>query len=140
MSNNNANKSVTIEVETPDGVLYFTVVEDNSGRPCRVISIIGKSGSSLAAWAEAVDQLINLAFSKGAGINDILEALSNISTSKPIRSLRPTLVVKSAPDGIVVALSAYKREKYKEHVRMLGGLSDTDDNEEDSTYARSSIS
>lgn len=109
---------MTIEVNTPDGVLYYTICESN-GVPTKVISTFGKAGTSLAAWAFAMDVLVNMLLEKKADINDIINNLSNISASKSIRT--PSGVkVGSGPEGLVIALLEYKRQKFHEtHSKLL---------------------
>lgn len=102
--------SITIEVNTPDGVLYYTICEQDD-KPIKVISTFGKSGSALAAWAQAVDLLVNMLLEKDASYNDIIDALSNITNSKPIQT-RTGVKVGSGPEGIVVAFLEYRRQKY----------------------------
>lgn len=103
---------MTIEVDTPDGVLYYTIMEEDN-QPTKVISTFGKTGTSLAAWSFAVDQLVNLLFEKGTKVNEILEVLSSITTEKPKVTLKGVRV-GSGPEGLVVALMEYKRQKYRE--------------------------
>lgn len=113
--NNEKYVSMTMEVNTPDGVLYCTVCElDN--KPVKIISTFGKVGHSLAAWSSAVDLLVNLLFQNGLTINDIISELSTISpTIKSMTLPGNGIRVSSGPAGIVVALLEYKRQKYQEH-------------------------
>lgn len=110
-------ENMTIEVDTPDGTLFFTIMEEN-GMPVRVSSQFGKAGTSLAAWAGALDAVVNLALSVGAGLDDIISTLSNINSDRR----RPSrgIPVTSGPNGVVVALMEYKREKYKDITKVLG--------------------
>lgn len=105
--------SMTVEVNTPDGVLYYTICEDGDNSPIRVISTFGKAGTTLAAWAYAVDVLTNMLLERGTKIDSLIEGLSQISASKPLRTLEG-IKVGSGPEGLVVALLEYKRQKYRE--------------------------
>lgn len=105
--------SMSIRIDSPNGYLYLTILEDDSGRPCKIETIMGKTGTDLAAWARATDQLVNLLLDNGVGINEIVDRLSGIMVEKPKR-LPSGIYVKSGPDGIAVAFMEYKREKYKE--------------------------
>lgn len=105
--------SMTIRIETPNGYLYLTIIEDEKGRPIRLESVLGKAGSGSASWARAVDELINLLLENGVGIDHIIDKLAGISSEKPRRT--PSgIYVRSGPDGIAVAFMEYKRQKYKE--------------------------
>ena len=101
--------SITIEVNTPDGVLYYTICEKDD-YPTKVISTFGKSGSALAAWAQAVDVLVNMLLEKKTSINDIIDNLSNITNNKPMRT-NSGVRVGSGPEGIVIAFLEYKRQR-----------------------------
>lgn len=107
------NLSVTVEVNTPEGVLYCTICEDEHGLPVKIISTFGKAGTTLAAWAYALDATINLLLEKKTGVNEIIQILSNISHSKPLKTAHGVRV-GSGPEGIVVALLEYKRQKFKQ--------------------------
>lgn len=119
-------KSVTVEVDTPDGTLYYTIIEGKNGQPAQVISTFGKTGTSVAAWANAVDQLTNLLLQNDVKINEILEALRHITTGKPIVTLKGVRV-GSGPEGLVVAFQEYKRLKFRE----LQETFNADDDEEE---------
>jgi hypothetical protein len=112
-------ESMTMEIITPDGVLYCTVCElDN--KPVKIISTFGKAGHALASWANAVDLLFNLLFQKGLSINDIISELSTISSIKSTITPVSGVKVSSGPAGIFIALLEYKRQKFQEHnIRML---------------------
>jgi hypothetical protein len=112
-------ESMTIEVNTPDGLLYCTICEKDN-KIVKIISTFGKAGNSLAAWSNAVDILVNLLLQQGLDVNDIISELSLISASKPMISPNTGTKVASGPAGIVIALLEYKRQKYQEaNLKML---------------------
>lgn len=114
--------SMTIEVNTPDGVLYYTICESKyiPDRIAKVISTFGKAGTSLAAWAFAVDLLVNMLLENGTDINDIITQLAQISGDKPVKNINTGAKVGSGPEGLVVAILEYKRQKYREkHLKLL---------------------
>ena len=117
---------MTVEVETPEGVLYYTICDDTEGRPIKVITSIGKAGSALAAWSFALDQVINLALENGVGINELIEKLGGTSNDRRPH-IRQGVTVRSGPEGIVTALLEYKRNKFLALRNILGGISDVDD-------------
>jgi hypothetical protein len=118
---NESNESMTIEVKTPDGVLYYILCEDEDGQLNKVISIFGKAGTALAAWAFATDCLVNMLLERKVGVNEIIERLSNISNSKPIRTATG-VKVGSGPEGLVVALLEYKRQKFRDLKSKFEGM------------------
>lgn len=113
--------SMTVEVITPDGNLYYTICDAEDSTPIKVISVFGKSGTSLAAWAQALDILVNMLLARGTGINDIIEALSNLSNDKVIRDHKGVRV-GSGPEGMAVALMEYKRQKYHDLNRKFDAI------------------
>lgn len=110
--------SMTVEVKTPDGVLYYTICEEN-GVPVKVISTFGKAGTSLAAWANAVDILVNMLLERKVSIHILIEALSQITANKSMRTPKG-IKIGSGPEGLVIALLEYRRQKYIEFNKMLG--------------------
>lgn len=112
--------SMTIEVNTPDGIAYYTICHDENNIPIKVISTFGKAGSALAAWAFAVDILVNMLLEQRVDINDIIMNLSQISGNKPMQHLSTGAKVESGPAGLVIAFLEYKRQKYREmHLKLL---------------------
>ena len=112
MKNREELPSRTIEVNTPDGVLYYTICESEENIPIKVISTFGKAGSALAAWAQAVDILVNMLLEKKTPISEIIDNLSNITNSRTIKT-NVGVRVGSGPEGIVIAFLEYKRQKHK---------------------------
>lgn len=104
--------SMTIEVETPDGILYYTICENNEQLPIKVISTFGKAGTVLASWAYALDAMVSILLERKVPITEIIEKLTHISHSKPIRT-ETGVRVGSGPEGMAVALMEYRRQKFK---------------------------
>ena len=108
---------MTIEVNTPDGVLYYTICEDEDSLPTKVISTFGKAGSALAAWAQATDILINMLLEQRVPVSDIIDNLSNITNNRPLKT-RAGVRVGSGPEGVVVAFLEYKRQIHKRNTSI----------------------
>lgn len=107
-----------IKVVTPDGTLFVTVLEEH-GKPIAFRLEIGKAGSTLRAWCDALGASTTLALQHGVTIEDIITELSNISSDK-LTYTEQQVPVRSGPDGFVVALMRYRQSKYEEMFDTLG--------------------
>jgi ribonucleoside-diphosphate reductase alpha chain len=87
----------TTKIKTGLGNLYINVTE-YEGRPFEVFPIIGKSGKSTTAKAEAIGRLVSLALRSGVKVDDIVAQLKGISGEHPVFQ-RDGLVL-SIPDAI----------------------------------------
>ncbi len=114
---------LTIRVETPDGTLFVTISEDESGKPVAIWLHMGKTGAAVTAWAQAMSRMMTLALDKGATVNDIASELSN-HTSDKSRTQKNGIVVRSGIEGVFYALMQYKRDKYDQLVETLGDLNE----------------
>lgn len=104
--------SYTIRQDSPDGRLFVHVVEKD-GRPVEVRINIGKAGTNMAAWADAMGRLITRLLPV-IGIHGVIEELSGI-TSQGIRLLEKGSVCRSGPEGIAIALLVQRRTKFEEN-------------------------
>ncbi len=110
----------TQKILTGDGTLYLTINSDEFGL-CEVFTNIGKHGSEVAAWSEAVGRLISLCLRSGISLKSLVEQLRGI-TSRPI--WHDGQQILSVPDAIGSALSKYLNEKNNKN------FTDTDVEEE----------
>jgi len=97
-------KSVSIKVNTPDGKMFVVIAEEN-GVPKEILIYIGKAGYALSAWCEALQRIVALALKSGVDIHTIITEISNLRSDKSVMS--NGLVVRSGPEGLVVALLRY---------------------------------
>ena len=58
-------RGTTIRKETPLGVMFVNITEDDKGQPFEVFLTLGKAGGSAMADAEAMGRLISLALRSG---------------------------------------------------------------------------
>lgn len=105
-------RTKSIKVETPDGTMFVDIVENERGNPIKFIIHIGKTGTSLAAWANAVAELASRLVQK-EGIHVVLEEVSGI-TSSNVRARNGDLV-RSGPEGFALALLKYTQLWFKEN-------------------------
>lgn len=113
---------VVIETKTPDGTLFTTINELNN-KPDNFQLQIGKAGSTLRAWTDAVATLATLAIQHGATIEDIITAISNFSSDR-VAFTQGTTPIRSGPGGFVHALMRYKAERWKTMQAVLGANND----------------
>lgn len=99
----------TIKVQTPDGTMFVHVMELNSGVPYKIDLSIGKAGSAIQAWAQAVARLASLALRRGALLSELAEEISSITTDR--LTVNGGRVTRSGPDGIAQALVIYIQSK-----------------------------
>jgi ribonucleoside-diphosphate reductase alpha chain len=93
----------TEKIPTGEGTLYVTINQDEHGL-CEVFTNIGKHGTDVAAWSEAVGRLISLCLRSGISLDSIVKQLRGI-TSRPI--WYDGIQILSVPDAIGLALSRY---------------------------------
>jgi len=118
---------INVRVESPDGTMFVTIME-NGEMPFKVLVHIGKSGSSLAAWANCAAEFVGEAIPR-LGLNTVIGKLLGISSDKI--SYTPdseggVVTVKSGPEAIAYALIKYRLFKHRELLLSLG-VEDGDD-------------
>jgi ribonucleoside-diphosphate reductase alpha chain len=95
-------------MKTELGTVFITVNEDEEGIFEVFVQGLGKSGTSTAAFTEAIGRLISLALRSGVKPSAIIDQLSLIRGSRPVVQEDGT-VVFSVPDAIAKALAEYLR-------------------------------
>jgi len=101
-----ANDCCVIRIDTPDGTMFVTVIENEQGDPFNLHVFIGKTGTQIRAWTDAVQALASLALEKGAHITDIITALSLVTSHKTTMH-RGIIPIRSGPEGVAFALKTY---------------------------------
>jgi ribonucleoside-diphosphate reductase alpha chain len=102
-------RSTSIRKETPLGVMFVHVSEDEKGQPFDVFINLGKAGGAAMADAEAIGRLISLALRSGIPINEVRRQLRGISSDRAV-GLGPNKV-SSVPDAVGLALDDWIRTK-----------------------------
>ena len=67
-------QGTTEKIVTGDGTLYLTINRDEQGL-CEIFTNIGKHGSEVAAWSEAVGRLISLCLRSGISLKVLVEQI-----------------------------------------------------------------
>jgi ribonucleoside-diphosphate reductase alpha chain len=102
-------RGTTYRKETPLGVAFINVNEDERGQPFEVFITLGKAGGSAMADAEAMGRLISLALRSGIPIDRVIRQLRGISSDRAV-GLGPNKVM-SVPDAIGIALDEWWRDR-----------------------------
>jgi ribonucleoside-diphosphate reductase alpha chain len=102
-------RGTTIRKETPLGVMFVNITEDEKGQPFEVFITLGKAGGSAMADAEAMGRLISLALRSGIPIMEIHRQLRGISSDRAV-GLGPNKVL-SVPDAIGIAIEEWHRDR-----------------------------
>jgi ribonucleoside-diphosphate reductase alpha chain len=102
-------RGTTIRRETPLGVMFVNVTEDEKGQPFEVFINLGKAGGSAMADAEALGRMISLALRSGIPLMEIHKQLRGISSDRAV-GLGPNKVL-SMPDAVGQALYEWWQDK-----------------------------
>jgi hypothetical protein len=102
--------SVSVRVETPEGTMFVHIVEEND-MPVMVLVNIGKAGTNVAAWGDALARMVTKTLPK-IGVMGAIEELSGITSGK-ITRLKRGIVCRSGPEGLALALLTYSQEWFK---------------------------
>lgn len=98
-------KGKTFKMKTEMGSVYVTVNEDSDGLVETFVQV-GKPGSTVLAFTDALGRLISLALRSGVKPTEIIDQLSMIKGSRPVMQ-EDGQVVFSVPDAIAKAMERY---------------------------------
>jgi ribonucleoside-diphosphate reductase alpha chain len=101
-------RSTSMRKDTPLGVMFVHITEDDRGQPFEVFINLGKAGGSAMADAEAMGRMISLALRSGIPLMEVHRQLRGISSDKAV-GLGPNKVL-SVPDAIGIALEEWYRQ------------------------------
>ncbi len=102
-------RGTTIRKDTPLGVMFVNITEDEKGQPFELFLNLGKAGGSAMADAEAIGRLVSLALRSGIPLMEVHRQLRGISSDRAV-GLGPNKVL-SMPDAVGIALEQWWREK-----------------------------
>ncbi|MDA1080670.1 MAG: vitamin B12-dependent ribonucleotide reductase [Gemmatimonadetes bacterium] len=103
-------RSTSIRKETPLGVMFVHISEDDKAQPFEVFINLGKAGGPAMADAEAIGRLISLALRSGIPLKEVHRQLRGISSDRAV-GLGPNKVM-SLPDAVGLALEEWMRAKH----------------------------
>ena len=114
-------RSTSIRKETPLGVMFVHITEDDKGQPFEVFINLGKAGGSAMADAEAIGRLMSLALRSGISVQALHRQLRGISSDRAV-GLGPNKVM-SVPDAIGLALEEWMKMKQGVQQELLSSAS-----------------
>lgn len=94
----------TIRTQTPDGTMFVTIIEDSNSIPIEVLVAIGKTGTRVRAWTEAIQGLCTTILSLGGKLTDIANSIDAISIDDRYET-------KSGPEGLVRCIAIYLQSR-----------------------------
>jgi len=98
----------TVEIKTAYGKMYVTINESDS-KPIEIFIIIGKSGRSIAAKAEAIGRLISMILRNGVEVEKVIKQIKGIGGENPHPDGKETYL--SIPDAVGKLLEEFYGEK-----------------------------
>ncbi len=117
-------RGTTIRKETPLGVMFVNITEDEKGQPFEVFISLGKAGGSAMADAEALGRLISLSLRSGIPLTSIHRQLRGISSDRAV-GLGPNKVL-SMPDAVGLAIEEWNRAKQGVQQELLSASAQAD--------------
>ncbi len=112
-------KGTTFSQQTPIGKAFITINENGSNKPFEVFINVGKAGSDIQTFGEAIGRLISLNLRTNGKteiedkMDEIIDQLKNIGGVSSVGMGKNK--VKSLPDGISKVLQQYKVD-YEEKI------------------------
>lgn len=94
---------------TPDGTVHVFITETD---PISIRITIGKAGSSVAAWADAVCGLTNELL-RHMDVSEVMKIFDGITTGSSTYTSNGVLC-RSTPEAVSFALLEYLQQKRKE--------------------------
>ncbi|MBI1810010.1 MAG: vitamin B12-dependent ribonucleotide reductase [Gemmatimonadetes bacterium] len=116
-------RGTTIRKQTPLGVMFVNVTEDDKGQPFEVFINLGKAGGSAMADAEALGRLISLSLRSGIPMSEIHRQLRGISSDRAV-GLGPNKIM-SVPDAVGLAIEEWQRAKQGVQQELLASSVET---------------
>ncbi|MCX5765872.1 MAG: vitamin B12-dependent ribonucleotide reductase [Gemmatimonadetes bacterium] len=116
-------RGTTIRKQTPLGVMFVNITEDEKGQPFEVFISLGKAGGSAMADAEALGRLLSLGLRSGIPMSEIHRQLRGISSDRAV-GLGPNKIL-SMPDAVGLAIEEWQRAKQGVQQELLAAPSNS---------------
>ena len=95
--------------DTPLGVMFINITEDEERRPFEVFINLGKAGGSAMADAEALGRMISLALRSDVPLAEVVKQIRGISSDRAV-GMGPHKVL-SMPDAVGQALAEWEADQ-----------------------------
>lgn len=95
----------TRRINTPLGAAYITINSKEDGKPFELFINLGKNGSAVGSFTEAVGRLTTLALRAGVAAEDVVKHLRGISQEESV-GFGPNKVL-SVPDAVAQCLEKF---------------------------------
>ena len=95
----------TFSIPAPDGTANIFVAENADGSIYRVDMSIGKAGSSVSAWCNAMSRMVTFAL-RNTPLEEVILELEDISSDR--FQFSDGIPIRSGPEALCVALKRYK--------------------------------
>lgn len=102
-------RGTTVRKDTPLGVMFINITEDEERRPFEVFINLGKAGGSAMADAEALGRMISLALRSDVPLAEVVKQIRGISSDRAV-GLGPHKVL-SMPDAVGQALAEWEADQ-----------------------------
>lgn len=89
--------------KTPDGTVNVFILEST---PIQIILSIGKAGTSIAAWAYALQEMVNLALDNHT-IEEVTDILTDITTHTSTFNVSQGVQCRSTAEAVAFSLKEY---------------------------------
>ena len=93
----------SFRVPSPDGMSTVFISEEESGPHIQIF--IGKAGSSVSAWSNALAAMATFAL-RTTSLNEVIDTLADITTDRV--AYRDGVSSRSGPEALVIALRTYR--------------------------------
>ncbi len=100
--------STVIQLATPVGQANVIIVEGEDGEVLHVDMLIGKAGSDVAAFCNALSKMATFAI-QGMGLDAVIAELSDIATDRV--TIVNGVTCRSGPEAMAIALRQYRSLK-----------------------------
>ena len=102
-------RGTTVRKDTPLGVMFINITEDEERRPFEVFINLGKAGGSAMADAEALGRMISLALRSDVPLAEVVKQIRGISSDRAV-GMGPHKVL-SMPDAVGQALAEWEADQ-----------------------------
>lgn len=101
-------ENYTFSLPTPDGQATIIIME-KAGEISRVDMLIGKAGSTVAAWCNGFSRMLTFAINQGVPLDTVIEELSDIASDR--FQFADGIPIRSGPEAMAIAFKKYRALK-----------------------------